>query len=83
METARGDAAVGSSKALHPSDEGEGREGGPRERRELCYGGREGRILYELLLFCQSYVRLDCLPRAECGRPVVGKSAETLKWEKK
>ena len=56
-KTACGDTAIGGSKALHRSDKGEGREGGPRERRELSYGGQEGRVLYELLLFCQCNVR--------------------------
>ena len=57
MKTACGDTAVGRRKALHPSDNGEGREGGPRERHELCYGAEEGRVLYALLLFCQCNVR--------------------------
>ena len=59
----------------------EGRVGPGRDASSVTVVGRGG--FYELLLFCQSYVRLDCLPRAECGRPVVGKSAGTLKWEKK
>lgn len=50
MQTARGDTAIGSSKALHPSDEGEGRGGEPRARRELCYGGRRGG--FYLSCFC-------------------------------
>ena len=41
MKTACGDTAIGRSKALHPSDKGEGREGEPTERPELCYGGQE------------------------------------------
>lgn len=79
MKTACGDTAIGRSKALRPSDNGEGREGEPTERHELCYGGQEGKVFYELLLFCQCNVRLGRLPRAECGRPVVGVCARTLK----
>ena len=79
MKTACGDTAIGGSKALHRSDKGDGREGGPTERPELCYGGQEGKVLYELPLFCQCKVRLSRLPQAECGRPVVGMCARTLK----
>lgn len=43
---------LAGAEALHPSNKGEGREGGPRERRKLYYGGQEGKTLYELLLFC-------------------------------
>ena len=58
---------MAGAEALHPSDKGEGREGRPRERRELCYDGEEGRVLYELLLFWQCKVRPGHLLRAEYG----------------
>ena len=50
LETACGDTAVASSKALHPSDEGEGREGGPgRDASSVTVAGRGG---FYMSCFC-------------------------------
>ena len=50
------------AEALHPSSKGEGREGGPRGRCELCYGG--WRVKMCLSCFCQCQMRLDQLVSA-------------------
>ena len=60
------------AEALHPSDKGERREGGLKERCEHYYGGLEGRILYDLILFCQCSVSPGRLLRVEYGRLVAG-----------
>ena len=73
---------LAGAEALHPSNKGEGREGGPRERRELYYGGQEGKTLYELLLFCQCKMRLDNLVSAGAEGQWLGICAGTLKREK-
>ena len=64
---------LAGAEALHSSNKGEGREGGPRERCEFCYDGQQRKILYELLLFCQCEMRLDHLVECRCRRPVVGR----------
>lgn len=55
---------LAGAEALHSSNKGEGREGGPRERCEFCYDGQQRKVLYELLLFCLCNMRPGHLLRA-------------------
>ena len=73
---------LAGAEALHPSNKGEGREGGPRERCEFCFDGQQRKILYELLLFCQCKMRLDNLVSAGAEGQWLGICAGTLKREK-
>ena len=43
------------AEALHPSNKEEGREGGARERCELCYGGQ--RVKMCMSCFCSVSVK--------------------------
>ena len=74
--------SLAGAEALHPSDKGERGEGGLKERCEHYYGGQGGRILYDLILFCQCNVSPGCLLKAEDGRLVAGVLAGTLEREK-
>lgn len=55
---------------------------GSKERCEHYYGGLEGRILYNLILFCQCSVSPGRLLRVEYGRLVAGVLAGSLEREK-
>ena len=70
---------LAGAEALHPSNKGEGREGGPRERRELYYGGQEGKTLYELLLFYFCNMRPGHLLRAHVKYQWLGMFTGSLK----